>query len=291
MADAEWQRFCEGVRRSAPAIGRLGEWKALCEGGWTGPIPPDLADVDAPANPELISPSATLPTVDEEKPAETVDPPTPDRRREVYQQKPQGSPLLQTPVKFPSGDDASDHSRGSDDRKNSMTSLDNFPSPPTHFPIPPVDTRSRSPSPTKQPFEDQPRQAPLSPYVRKPSIRKVSTETPSQTRVDTSAPQLPSMHLPLTEIRVDGKPTPQASEPQTTIFSEPREMVAPAAQTMNDQEFGVQKRQTPLRAQTMEMASPNRVERNDSTRSSGSVVAAMRNRYAQNVGRSFMCLL
>lgn len=47
IADAEWLRSCEGVRRFAPTIGYLGEWRVLCEGGWTGARPPDLPDVDA----------------------------------------------------------------------------------------------------------------------------------------------------------------------------------------------------------------------------------------------------
>ena len=46
IADAEWLRSCEGVRRFAPTIGYLGEWRALCEGGWTGARPSDLPDVD-----------------------------------------------------------------------------------------------------------------------------------------------------------------------------------------------------------------------------------------------------
>jgi hypothetical protein len=40
----EWVRSCEEVRRFAPTIGQLGEWRALCEGGWTGSIPYGLPD-------------------------------------------------------------------------------------------------------------------------------------------------------------------------------------------------------------------------------------------------------
>lgn len=46
VAEAEWLRTAEGLRRFSPLIGQLGEWKALCEGGWTGPVPGDLPDVD-----------------------------------------------------------------------------------------------------------------------------------------------------------------------------------------------------------------------------------------------------
>lgn len=32
IADAEWLRACEEVRRVSPTIGSVGEWKAFCEG-------------------------------------------------------------------------------------------------------------------------------------------------------------------------------------------------------------------------------------------------------------------
>lgn len=44
VAEAEWLRTAEGLRRFCPLIGQLGEWKALCEGGWIGPVPGDLPD-------------------------------------------------------------------------------------------------------------------------------------------------------------------------------------------------------------------------------------------------------
>jgi len=46
LADAEWLKVCEGVRRFSPTVGPLGQWRALCEGGWTGPVPPPLFVVD-----------------------------------------------------------------------------------------------------------------------------------------------------------------------------------------------------------------------------------------------------
>ena len=51
VAEAEWLRTAECIRRFSPLIGPLGEWKALCEGGWTGPIPTDLPDVDPTPDP------------------------------------------------------------------------------------------------------------------------------------------------------------------------------------------------------------------------------------------------
>lgn len=51
VAEAEWLRTAEGLRRFSPLIGQLGEWKAFCEGGWTGPVPGDLRDVDQKPDP------------------------------------------------------------------------------------------------------------------------------------------------------------------------------------------------------------------------------------------------
>ncbi|KAH9933642.1 uncharacterized protein BXZ73DRAFT_46315 [Epithele typhae] len=42
VADSEWVRSCESVRRFSPTVGQLGQWRALCEGGWQGSMPPDL---------------------------------------------------------------------------------------------------------------------------------------------------------------------------------------------------------------------------------------------------------
>ncbi len=48
LADFEWQKSCECVRRFSPTIGPLGNFRSLCEGGWSKPIPPDLPDITSP---------------------------------------------------------------------------------------------------------------------------------------------------------------------------------------------------------------------------------------------------
>lgn len=58
VAEAEWLRTAEGLRRFSPLIGQLGEWKALCEGGWTGPVPGDLPDVDQKPDPQEMQEAA-----------------------------------------------------------------------------------------------------------------------------------------------------------------------------------------------------------------------------------------
>ncbi|KAI6024747.1 hypothetical protein BKA83DRAFT_10504 [Pisolithus microcarpus] len=66
IADAEWARTCESMRRFAPTIGPLGEWRALCEGTWSGPLPDDLPDASSPRaqvlTPHSLSPTPTMTT-------------------------------------------------------------------------------------------------------------------------------------------------------------------------------------------------------------------------------------
>ncbi|CAE6457298.1 hypothetical protein ACGC1H_002470 [Rhizoctonia solani] len=50
VADACWTGSCEHVKRAGPLIGRIGQWKSLCEGGWAGPVPEDLPDIDKPGS-------------------------------------------------------------------------------------------------------------------------------------------------------------------------------------------------------------------------------------------------
>ncbi|GAB1525209.1 hypothetical protein RhiTH_008366 [Rhizoctonia solani] len=50
VADACWTGSCEHVKRAGPHIGRIGQWKSLCEGGWAGAVPEDLPDIDKPGS-------------------------------------------------------------------------------------------------------------------------------------------------------------------------------------------------------------------------------------------------
>jgi hypothetical protein len=280
VADAEWLRYCEGVRRFGPAVGKLGEWKALCEGGWTGPVPPDLPGMDMP--PAMTTPTTTLPTVDEEKAIESAN--------ETYRKRPEtDSPLLKAPVQFPSTDDASDHSRGSEDnRKTTMASLDHFPSPPTHFPIPPFDPTS---IPTPQTSEEQPLQLipPRKPSIRRASSNESNSASPSQPSPSTTSEARVNLNepKPLTESPTSShqqlpQPTPKQPEPATGEDFGVQHQHPSSAREAEDEEFGVQRtRPPPNKAQPLDKSPPtNRVERSGSI---GSVVAAMRTRYAQNV--------
>ncbi|CAE6489836.1 unnamed protein product [Rhizoctonia solani] len=50
VADACWTGSCEHVKRAGPLIGRIGQWKSLCEGGWAGAVPEGLPDIDKPGS-------------------------------------------------------------------------------------------------------------------------------------------------------------------------------------------------------------------------------------------------
>ena len=122
VADAEWVRTCESIRRFSPSIGPLGEWRALCEGAWTGPLPDDLPDVSLP--PVQIPPpnqgvtewGQTIPTA-------------------AQQQNPGSLPFpSQTTLERPRpAFSSNEQNQGS---INSITTLSAFPFPPTHFPVP-----------------------------------------------------------------------------------------------------------------------------------------------------------
>ena len=45
LCDAHWTLVCEEVRKIAPVIGNVGQWRAHCEGGWAGEVPGDLIDL------------------------------------------------------------------------------------------------------------------------------------------------------------------------------------------------------------------------------------------------------
>lgn len=62
IADTEWVRTCESVRRCSPTVGPLGEWRSLCEGGWTKDVPGDLVNPDEKTEDKL-----KLNTIQEER--------------------------------------------------------------------------------------------------------------------------------------------------------------------------------------------------------------------------------
>ncbi|KAJ4477213.1 hypothetical protein J3R30DRAFT_3703474 [Lentinula aciculospora] len=176
LADAEWIRSCESVRRFAPSIGGLTEWRAYCEGGWTGPVPADLKDIDMLRPPSPVDQDTLTPRrIDYESDNEPHILSTPTGRAEFIHSNniPSGTdhtsdahlPNLtsngsqQQIQPFPSPTQAQlqyqsrqnqvsqqsiapssfDPPRKFTDGDNtgSVRSLSQFPAPPTHFPLPP----------------------------------------------------------------------------------------------------------------------------------------------------------
>jgi hypothetical protein len=319
VADAEWLRHCEGVRRSAPSIGQLGEWRSLCEGEWTGHLPPDLPNVDAPSSRSDLADLATsLSPADDEilvgsaRPHTSTDQKfrTLDSYEEPlkYQSLPQSSsPRLAAPIQFPTTDDASDHSRGSEDRR---ASLDHFPSPPTHFPIPLVTSGT---SPTKQQAQEvQPdfvrQSSSPSNYTMSLSRKASADDSLTLSRVDpytrnSAAEQSSTMTNSTSDSRSGGMAQNFVAESTKSTSAQQPPVALPDAlkdtskdvsshgqpasdeTNFNEQEFGVQEsaERVPVKAQTLNMPTTQTVQRSGSARRSGSIVAAMRNRFAQSV--------
>ncbi|KAI0759588.1 hypothetical protein BD413DRAFT_596358 [Trametes elegans] len=190
VADAEWMRGCESVRRYSPSVGTLGQWRALCEGGWAGAMPPDLPDTNDPNGPPDASPHPPgTKDNDYARPTETRElaPPSADRAAPQYSSRnaseqsssravtpgqspvppPQYFPPTQ-PSEQPSADGHSfqgsthDPDQGKSDgdreeRKNHSTTLASlaaFPAPPTHFPLPPLGSSRFTSSPASTPTHE-----------------------------------------------------------------------------------------------------------------------------------------
>lgn len=240
IADAEWLRVCEGIRRISPTVGPLGEWRSYCEGGWNGATSLELPDV---APPQSDNPA---PTNDE--PAQSYSNPSPDVARIEKSRSPNSEP---SPVLLSSNERGRDQpplnhettrseATGTmrsnyasttssvppssfepprpltDPNTGSVRSLSDFPAPPTHFPIPP-----RRPSLTRPPV-DMPR-APATQVLEDPP------HTPSLTPSNVSFPTMPRLtESPLPDESLqdggtlnDGAPT--AGDSRRSTGSVPRE--------------------------------------------------------------------
>ncbi|KAH9058332.1 hypothetical protein EDB87DRAFT_1564012 [Lactarius vividus] len=340
VAEAEWLRSAERIRRFSPLVGQLGEWKALCEGGWTGPIPGDLPDVD----PSLDAPRATQDAAPNDAElglsSGTSLTSTPDSLRTV-------------PPKLPPTvyDDGS---------VRSIASLGSFPEPPNHFPIPPLtgsfSSNSATNSPTIQhgnPLGDGAMQIRTSSDVSgsssdSPSILPRVTESPLEEiasvpiPTDGSLPPESSQHHlapPPTTLAPNGKsasssvtegpranvddtndapslPAPNLAhlrDPPPASVPPPPALVPVSTQSrqqdpapsidsrsssvtgfnntfrrgdyLDDREFGVDNstEATPLKAKTLD-SPQSRIERSDTSRSNGNMVAAIRDRYTRATG-------
>jgi len=185
VADAEWLRAFEGVRRLSPVIGQLGEWRALCEGGWIGPIPQALPNLDESQQPypdhelqnqkryegtELQAPNILRNVEARESSREIAQrllPPAndipsgteqsegflpPPRQSQPNQSYPSSESIVEDRVNSANSlpFDPSPPRAFTDHNSDTVRSLSAFPSPPTFFPLPPPRQQQSSQSQSSQ---------------------------------------------------------------------------------------------------------------------------------------------
>lgn len=295
VADAEWLRSCEGVRRYAPTIGILGEYRALCEGGWVGPLPQDLPDVDTVSpepEPELDSDSPPKPT-DTLSPSTHRSPEPASPLKEVDQRSP--SPAAPSPPSYQRDQDRApqnfftpEHTTSTapssfdpprslvDPNTGSVRSLSAFPAPPTHFPPPLRQQLSRSPSQVT---------FPSTPFSRKLGDDLATDEGSSSRPVSNNSSPEPKFTEPkldnktLDRIEETARPTPSRSQTMDPYMQVESSTTSP---TRQGDYFGDDIEYSRTRS------TPKAIERTDTGASSGSIVAAMRNRYSNNVSRLYL---
>ena len=268
IADAEWARCCENVRKSSPQIGSLGEWRSLCDGGWTGKIPDDLPDTDIPiaTGPSL----AALSAVEEEPNSDTDLGANRASLANTSDCTPSNLlPVLHSPT---TDSDLSRHDPVA--VKGDLPTLDYFPVPPVHFPLPHLKmvlTGSLDGPAGNPPLYGRRITSPVLPIQESPDL---TATTPTELAAVT-ATQTPS---PTRNIRAETftyLPAPSRSDPYKTLL--PTDPLTTGLTTDNV-EFEIRKPHPLPPSGLLDSSSLPK----GSPRSSG-VVLAMRNRFAQNV--------
>lgn len=345
MADAEWLRTYDGVRRFAPAIGQLGEWRALCEGGWTAAIPGGLADVDesderlrnetAPnlnqlANDERFpnrqqdtnhtanvremtyqnvgaNPSAGYPLNGErerEYPPSTVGTSSGQQlsqpqqlhyapstnQTQNYSSPSSGPPSLQEPHH-------ETYDNGRDSPPGASATLASFPNPPTHIPVPFPSSHPSSLSQQHPPQPQTPKARTASPprLADSPISNDLYGAKPGTEFHDSPTSLLSSDQFPESSYAESNNTSirnPERSPPQDKGLS-PHITSGTYRQGESPTEFGVATNNNGgygrgvSRSVGVQEKSPG-VNRTDTAGSSGSIVAAMRQRYSSQVGLRFL---
>ncbi|CAL1715838.1 unnamed protein product [Somion occarium] len=324
VADGEWLRSCEGVRRFGPTIGQLGQWRALCEGGWTGPLPQGFQDVDtetplsehpiitAPSREQLPQQNNTPETLDKPAPEYTSRGPTP-----TGTMRPPPNYASQSILDGPS--DKHDNSRGRSQSPTSLPSLASFPSPPTHFPLPPVSTSLSSnesvphgtresrpdhdtPAESNSPYEAS-KTTPSHPMPSEQRTFPVSSQasadpTPARTTTkdasddhqqpaDLVSPQQGSRQSSSSNVMPSYAPTRSGENAivsaSTTATTSPSGSRTQPQEVLLDTELGI-RRSVDAMQQKSGTSNTKTLERHDTGRSSGSVVANLRDKYIRSAG-------
>ncbi|KAF7327727.1 hypothetical protein MKEN_00352300 [Mycena kentingensis (nom. inval.)] len=282
IADAEWMRTCEGVRRFSPTIGPLGEWRALCEGGWTGALPPPLVDPDPDSEPayEKDDRQEELPNT-----MRNLEPPSYEREQTSPATTPLSSPRpprsqLPPPSSFEPPRPLVDPNSGS------VRSLSAFPPPPTHFPIPSRQQLSQQASSSSSSTSNVNFPTPHLETLLEPD-RQVDEPTsasssPNPSFADSRPPAAVQEDLEIKRPIPIRSQTVDSYEPNLArIASPPAGGSTPRPFTRGDytQDESSRQSDTPDWVQAKPV-----VQRSDTGGSTGSVVAAMRNRYSSASG-------
>ncbi|KAH0833013.1 hypothetical protein J3R83DRAFT_11998 [Lanmaoa asiatica] len=336
IADAEWTRTCECIRRISPTIGSLGEWRSLCEGAWTGPLPDDLPGVSFETFPTQTPITAAVSEWGQtglSTPVRRSLPVPPLTSHSPGSASASAAPSLDLP-RSPFG--TANQNQGS---INSITTLSAFPFPPTHFPVPlamneaelqrqqtqlqnihSVHSRAGSPNPAQSQgalappapiLTDSPKQVgaanlpdSLALDASRSSQSSQVSQIPStsyQSPLDARAPEVPLRPEELTPSPEDkeaikpvtsgGDPKKPRRPPLITRVPPPSDKsfrpVSPfkrVEHSSTEKEFGVHtdNRRNATKSHSVDTAKKN-LERTESTHSSGSNVAVLRNRYTRAV--------
>lgn len=327
VADGEWLRTCEGVRRFGPTIGQLGQWRSLCEGGWTGPAPQDLPDIQPASDSRPQEMQNLAPPLKEQLSQQSDTPELLERPAPEYTSRgatPTGT--MKAPPNYTSQTASEGGSEKDDtvkDRSRSATSLPSlasFPSPPTHFPLPPTaasvsshdsipaSNGERSRPPQEQSLEPSPvpdvPKAISSPIVlaEKPASSTEFDPTPSSSKKALEDQQ------PAVSLTSDARPSSSNAPPSRNLTRSIGENVSssnsatdstpgsasgsrtqqrPPSQPVtqedhSDAEFGVRK-PLDVAQQSATLPATKVVDRDDTGRSTGSVVANLRDKYSRSV--------
>lgn len=340
IAEEEWKRSCEEVRRVSPHVGQVGEWRCLCEGGWTNPVPPDLLDPDLSSGPDSY-PGRGPHGIDGPPQRFERDLAVPNNQR-TFDNASRGTTPTHEPWSSPDPspvDRQRSHENlsttelrrlpeGRNNSATSLASLGSFPAPPTHFPLPPV-----HPTPQGLVVEDKGSEngglkdgsamdeegkdvvaSLVSEQTKEVKGLRISTTRPtasssaggasqSSTPLETSSPIVPfdsktnSPQLDRKPVGVDHEErepvkkedppfesTRQSASGSSSSTSNPNTKSLPCGDYLDGAEFGIRKTGEPNSRNNKPGAET--IERSDTGRSNGSIVAALRDRYSRTV-RSF----
>lgn len=313
IADAQWSRTCESMRRVSPTIGPLGEWRSLCEGAWTGPLPDDLPDSETQAaavsewgqTGTSVRRSLPVPPVTSHSPSSVSV----------------SAASLLDPPRSPFTTANQNQNQGS---VNSITTLSAFPFPPTHFPVPQamseaelqrqqiqlqslhaVHSRAGSPDPSQSHGF-----APPAPISTDSPKQTTAADLPGSLVLHTSGSSSSQMSASSQDTReppgIDSsshknlvkpaasrgdpkKPRPPSLitrvPPPSDNITRPISPFKRAERSSAENEFGVHtdNASSAFKSHSVDAAKKT-LERTDSVHSAGNNFAALRNRYTRTVG-------